>query len=402
MVRDFARGARALPVLLLGLVAVGCGGGEDAAPPAASATRPRPAAQSGPNQPPVIQSVRLEPSRLLPGHPVRAEVQATDPDGDKIHFRYAWQRNGSVLGDATAEITPRDAAKGDEITLTVIASDGRDDSAPVSQSERIANRPPVLFAVGLESADAIVPGRPLVASPSADDPDGDEMTFEYAWRVNGESLDVSGPELPTEDLKRGDRVEVEVVASDGDDASEPKTSAPVSVGNTPPRILSDAQWKNVAGEMQYSVEAEDPDGDRSLRFRLLKAPDHMQIDPIRGDIRWRPTAAQKGKHPVEIEVDDLRGGKTVQRFEMSVDVEEAVAAAEPTPIPPQPDEDAAAEDADADTEETSAGEGDEAQAAAPPAPSRRQRTAAPAARDANAEDDTDADAEAATDQPAEE
>lgn len=400
MARILARGARALPVVLLGVCAIGCGGGEESTPAARHAqARPAPAAD-GENSPPVIESVSLAPEVLLPGHPVRAVVEATDPDGDRVQLRYAWQRNGSVLGDATSDITPREAAKGDEITLIVTASDGRADSEPVTVSERIANRPPVLFAVALEGAETIAPGHPLVASPRADDPDGDEMSFEFTWRVNGEAVEGAGPEFPTEGLKRGDRIEVDVVASDGDDESEAKTSAPVTVANTPPRFVTDAQWRNVGGEMQYSAEAEDPDGDRSLRYRLLKAPENMQIDAIRGEVRWRPTASQKGKHAVEIEVDDLRGGRTVQSFEMSVDVEQAVADAEPprpVPLEPAPEDEFGSE---ADADEAAAEEGG-ATAEAPPAP-RRQRRPAPAPAEADAEgEEADAGLPAARDANAE-
>jgi hypothetical protein len=388
MIRGRARSARVLPALLLGTLALGCGGSDDAAEaPKPAQTRRGLAAPDGPNSAPVIESVSLEPDELLPGHPVRAVVQASDPDGHRVQLRYAWQLNGAVLGDATSEVTPRGAVKGDEITLIVVASDGRDESPPVTQSARIANRPPVLYAVALESAESVVPGRPLVASPRADDPDGDEISYRFEWRVNGELVEATGPELPSESLKRGDRIEVVAFASDGDAESEPQTSQAVTVGNTPPRILSDAQWQNVAGEMRYAVQAEDPDGDRSLRFRLLKAPENMQIDAIRGDVRWKPTAAQKGKHPVEIEVDDLRGGRTVQRFEMSVDVAEAEAPSEPQRPAPALDEEPSDDAATAEETASEAGEGEIAAGAQPPSGRRGRTRAAPPAPPAEAPED---------------
>lgn len=383
--------AGAAPALLLGALAVGCGGGDESGTGNAASGGARPGAgdrAGAANAAPVIESVDIEPEDLLPGHVIRAVVQASDADGDRVQLRYAWQRNGSVLGESGSEISPRDLVKGDEISLVVVASDGREESAPVERSARIANRPPTLFGVALELPDSAAPGRALVASPRSDDPDGDELSYQYEWRVNGEPLDAEGPELSTDGLKRGDRVEVVAVASDGEDESAPQTSRPVTIGNSPPRVTSDVAWTTVAGVMQYTVEAQDPDGDRSLRYRLLKAPENMQIDPIRGEVRWKPTAQQKGKHAVEIEVDDLRGGRTIQRFEMAVNVEEQPAAPE-TAAARRP-----AEAPDADTDDS--GEAGEAQAsrsradadeASSEEPGEDAESAPPAARDPGADDE---------------
>lgn len=370
-------------ILMIGALAVGCGGGDDTgAGTHAGGRGGAPRAASAGNAPPVIESVAIEPDEILPGRTIRAAVRASDPDGDRVQLRYAWQRNGSVLGESGSEISPRDLEKGDVVTLVVVATDGRAETEPVEAEARVANRPPTLFAVALESPDDAAPGRALVASPRADDPDGDELVYEYEWRVNGETVDADGPELSTERLKRGDRVEVVAVASDGEASSAPQTSRPVTIGNSPPRVTSEVAWTNVGGVMRYTVEAHDPDGDRSLRYRLLKGPENMQIDPIRGEIHWKPTEDQKGKHPVEIEVDDLRGGRAIQRFELTVDVEEVPAVAEAS-APRAPSQSEDGEIGDSAGAQASRGRGPEGDGTA----AEDADASPPAARDSGAEDE---------------
>jgi len=334
-----ARRARWAAVALAGGLALACGRDEPtvaAGDAPAGAITPLGGQPHAQNAPPRVERVALEPDRPYPGQPVQALVSASDPDGDSVRFRYVWRINGVQLPDGGDRIDLRDALKGDEIEVEVIPSDGRSEGAAYAAATRVANRPPRILGLALESPPDAEPGRDLVASPRADDPDGDELEFRYEWRVNGETLDdATGPALPTGGLRRGDRVEAVAVASDGEDESEPHASPPVTLGNSPPQIVSEADWKEVGGVFHYRVEARDPDGDRSLRYRLLKAPPAMQIDPLLGEIRWKPGRADAGTHPVEVEVDDLRGGRSVQTFELTIRVEEP-APAEPGGTPARP------------------------------------------------------------------
>jgi hypothetical protein len=74
----------------------------------------------------------------------------------------------------------------------------------------------------------------------------------------------------------------------------------------------------VNGAFQYCIEAEDPDGDRRLRYRLLKGPDGMTVDPVLGDVRWKPAADQAGTHPIDLVVEDPDGAASAQSFEITV------------------------------------------------------------------------------------
>jgi hypothetical protein len=158
--------------------------------------------------------------------------------------------------------------------------------------------------------------------------DGDELRFEYQWYLNGEPTKQREHVFDTKGLKRGDKVYVEVVASDSTDETRPVRSAEVTIGNTPPEIVEIPTPREVDGEFRYQFRAKDADGDRRLRYRLAEAPKGMSINPVNGEARWKPQASQEGTHIVEVVVEDSYGDGGALRFEVVVGVE-PVAGAQP-------------------------------------------------------------------------
>jgi hypothetical protein len=90
------------------------------------------------------------------------------------------------------------------------------------------------------------------------------------------------------------------------------------VGSHHPEIRSTPPDFREDGVFRYEVVAEDPDGDRRLRFTLLEGPDGMAIDTVLGSLIWRPANDQVGVHPVQIEVRDSAGLTTTQAFDVTV------------------------------------------------------------------------------------
>ena len=304
-------------------LALACGG-EAPAPDPVQAD-PAPAARSAPasggaNQAPTLLSVEVHPRRPLPGSRVTATAQAADPEGKAIRYEYRWRLNGQEVGRGESAVLTG-AQKGDRVEVEVIAFDGELRSRVRSADVSVANQPPRLYTVKLEAPDGVRVGKTLVATPDAQDPDGDRMRYDFEWRVNGErrgdeaSFSLAG-------LRRGDEVVASVVASDGQDDSAVRESQLVKIGNGAPEIVSQPSWERVGDTFLYAVKAEDPDGDRSLRFRLRAAPEGMTVDAIGGLVTWTPRSDQVGRHKVEIEVDDLNGGQAVQSVEVRIDMEE--------------------------------------------------------------------------------
>ncbi len=304
---------------LLGL-AVACGGGEETPRPSGPAMlAPAQVEELANNRAPVVESVTLNPSDPLPGTPVDANVEVRDPEGDPYRVSFEWKVNGEVVASgAHPRLRASDLRKDDRIEVTVVASDGRLESDPVRRSARIGNRPPLLQGVLLEPQGTVRAGDELLATPEALDPDEDAIDYEYTWLVNGREIGQRDRAFSASGLKRGDKVRVRVVATDGSDSSRAAESREVTVGNSPPLIERIPDAETDQGLFRYAFEAEDPDGDRNLRFRLRKAPEGMRIDSITGVATWRPKASQAGVHPVEVMVVDSHGDGSALSFNVTV------------------------------------------------------------------------------------
>ena len=308
-------------------VALACGSNENHAPSGPPMTQ-APSARSG-NRPPVVESVRLDPASPKPGQHVRAIAQGSDPDGDPVEFKYLWRIGGSPLADTTSEVSVGAVAKGSPIEVTVVGNDGHLESQPFVARGIVANQPPELVAVQLQPPGDINAGSPIVANPQAMDADGDTLSYHYSWWVNGHAAGGDEASLDTSKLHRGDTVKVRVVANDGTDDSNAIESPPIRVANAPPKITSTPGGLDRDGVFRYAIQAIDPDGDLTLRYRLVKGPEGMTVDSMSGVVQWKPSATQTGKQPVEVAVDDLQGGTTSQRFELTVGGDQAQAAAAP-------------------------------------------------------------------------
>lgn len=299
-------------------LASACGGEEPAALEAQSmgSLAASPAVE---NRAPQVERVRLEPAEPLPGNTLRAVATVRDPDGDRTTLSFRWRVAGRELAGGGAEIALRDATKGDEVEVWVTASDGRAQSEPFRAETTLANRRPVLENVALQPVGSVLPGQPAVAMPIASDPDGDELEFEFRWTVNETPVeDHAEATLATEGLAPGDQIRVQVVASDGEGESDAAWSGVLLVGNAAPEIRSMPSGVAAGEPFVYTVDARDPEGDRSLRYQLRKGPDGMTMNPVLGELRWKPRPEQAGVHPVEIAVEDSAGARTVQVFELTV------------------------------------------------------------------------------------
>jgi hypothetical protein len=329
-----------LYLALVGVLA-GCGSGEPPQPkttPIGSKTTPsggvtpEKGKEAGPvagKNPPVIRRIDLRPSRPTPGNIIAANVEALDPDGDEVALSYAWTVDGTRVGEDQATLLLGDAPKGSLIHLTVIARDGDSKGPAATATARVANRPPQMLGVVIEPLDEVRANRDISANPRAQDPDGDPLEFRYRWRVNGYEADADGPVLSADHYRRGDEIELTVVAHDGEESSEPLSSAPFTVANSPPRITSAPGAFDEDGTFRYAVRADDPDGDRSLRYQLVAGPDGMEINVVSGELTWTPTPDQAGIHPVTIEVGDRKGGATPQSFDIRVEFQEVPEPAAP-------------------------------------------------------------------------
>jgi len=211
----------------------------------------------------------------------------------------------------------------------------RSDAAPEaaaseSRAER-GNQAPELLGILIEPFGEVTVRHDIVARPQAKDINGDAIEFEYTWRVNGASTLADGDTLPKRSYRRGDWIELSVVASDGAASSEPLVSKPFEVTNAAPAIVSTPGGLDERGALAYQVEVEDPDDAKGFEYRLLAGPEGMRIDAESGLLTWLPSKQQTGSHSARIEVVDSRGGKVWQSFELALDLVSGVTPAAPAP-----------------------------------------------------------------------
>jgi hypothetical protein len=341
--QSLSRGA-AIAAAAWGLIgAVGCGGDEEAprregvapmAAPGSEAAAPPPAGVG--NEAPRIESVRFEPSHPGVGQSVRAIVEANDPDGDGVRLGYAWSLDGESLPSREAEVDlSMHVRRGATLELRVTASDGNAESEPYLATTSIGNRPPRIANLVIQPAGRITAAGPITAIATGSDPDDDEITWEYTWTVNGATSDERGAVFPDSELKRGDVVQLSVVARDDQGESEPLVSPEIRIENAAPVITSQPDLSGADATFAYRLVAQDADGDR-LRFGLGKVPDGMTVAAESGEVSWTPREDQAGAHAVELWAEDPQGARASQTFELTISAPQAPATPPAAPAPSEP------------------------------------------------------------------
>lgn len=247
----------------------------------------------------------------------RLEVVFDDTGTRREGYRYAWRRDGAIVPGAHGPVLePGAFAAGQTVEVTVTLEDPATGRLRTwSDATAILNTPPRVADVAL-ALEPSAGGTEVRVRVEASDADGDPVSNRIRWFRNGAAIeDVDGPALAGERLARGDRLAVEVVASDGRDHSAPARSRELRIENLPPRITSRPVAPRAGdGAFRYRVAAEDPDGD-PLHFALLAGPPGMRVDAD-GLVAWTlPADADPGETiPVRVVARDPHGGEALQEF----------------------------------------------------------------------------------------
>lgn len=186
-----------------------------------------------------------------------------------------------------------------------------------------ANQAPSFVALAVVPTGAIRTGDDITAMPTAEDPDGDPVTFRYRWKVNGRPVRVDAATLSATHFERGDRIELTVEADDGEDTSFPMSIDPIVIANSVPSINSAPGPLDPDGTFRYTVGVEDPDSDHRFKYELRDPPDGMRIDSVEGSIVWMPRPDQAGVHQVTVAIDDRHDGLATQSFDLTIEFQDA-------------------------------------------------------------------------------
>lgn len=301
---------------------VGCGAGDDA-PTASGAPMGVEITTDDGNRAPAVTSLSFVPQRAAPGETVEAVALTTDPDGDPVSLRYVWEVGGRRMVEDGPRIRVPESAVYATIEVTVVASDETSESEPVTARFRTGNRPPRVTALDIETIQRVGPrGQEphwqVLAQTT--DPDRNDVSVHYEWIVNDAVVEEGREVFPKSRVQRGDEVRVRATPFDGQSHGPSLESPPILIGNAPPEIVSAPPDLDPSGRFLYTPEVRDADGDRRFTFALLDGPSSMSIDAETGRVEWTPTAADVGAHGVEIQVSDGLGGRSRQKFQVSVQV----------------------------------------------------------------------------------
>jgi hypothetical protein len=163
---------------------------------------------------PDVTDVRIEPRAPFSGSTVRAVVQARDPDGDPLAYKFQWHVNDSPVAGSGESLALTGVKKGSWVHVTVIPNDGFADGAwRDSPHYQVVNGLPVVKSVVPKE---LPPGRRFIYRIVAEDPDGDPLTYTLTKAppgmvLRGETLEW---QVPEESI--GANVEAVVVISDND------------------------------------------------------------------------------------------------------------------------------------------------------------------------------------------
>ena len=161
-------------------------------------------------------------------------TEATDPNGDTVTYRYAWMVNGGDAGVSGQTVSAAQTSGGESWTCTVTPNDGVLDGTAASASVTIAqgNRAPSAPTVSINPAEPTDDDvLTCVIDTESVDPDGDAVTYTYAWSVDGADTGRTGETLGSDITEVGQQWTCTAIASDGDLETQ-SSSASVEIGNT--------------------------------------------------------------------------------------------------------------------------------------------------------------------------
>lgn len=291
---------------------------------------------TAPNTDPIVSS-RPPAGPAAVTLPFIYQVAAQDAEGDPLSFRLASGPEGLTIDPASGRIdwTPQAGQVGGH-DVVVEVDDGRGGLA--SHAFRLT------VAVDAPNVDPIIVssprtqawlGRVFADLVVAEDANGDPLTYTLVRGPEGmtintaEGLDGRPDDAPglirwePADYQFGTH-EVEVRVSDGRGGTDSQSFL-IEVGaqEAPhaPRITSNPlAYATVGRPFEMDLEGEDLDGD-PLMWSLVSGPRGMSIDPMRGTLRWLPTAGDIGPVEVVVQVHDPILAGSTQRFTIVVSCE---------------------------------------------------------------------------------
>ena len=264
----------------------------------------------------LIQKVEIIPPSPNPQSRLQTKIETTPQSSvESAAYRYLWRVNNNEVS-REASLSPGRFRQGDTVTVEVTPANNQAVSAaapPFIASVKIGNNLPEVQSI-IFSPNQLFSGQSVRAEVITEDKDGDFVQVHYAWQVNGVPIHNDIDTLAGDKVHSADAIFVFVTPADPYGRGETKISPTINVGNRSPDIVS-LPARTDTQRFTYQVVARDPDLD-PLHYILLKGPPGMEIHPTSGLIQWNLSPLTESQSSVDLEVNDGKGGKSVQHFRL--------------------------------------------------------------------------------------
>ena len=224
------------------------------------------------NRAPAVSRVIFSPASLEIGKTVACAPDATDPDGDPISYSFRWASGqkdllGDVVspdGSSSSLLLSGDRLKvGDPVSCFVTPRDALTSGPEFHGLSQISNRVPRINSVLVFPTGDIFNDQSAICSVSASDDDGQQIFYEFSWRVDGKGPLGQGViqgssstiSLGGFNVKPGDTVSCEVRVTDGQAYSD-YTIRSRTIANRLPEVVGvNFQSSSSTGFFNDSVAA---------------------------------------------------------------------------------------------------------------------------------------------------
>ena len=225
-----------------------------------------------------------------------------DDDGDEVTYTYEWYVDDELV--STEEVLPRlSFIKGQKVHVVVTPHDDEEAGEPVKSNVGEAiNSEPIIDSITLRPNPAYTDST-ISPNIEAYDADGDRISYERTWSVNGSSVTEVGPVLKGDDwFERDDTVFVEIVPSDGTDKGKSVKSDTLTIANSPPTKPS------------IYIDPEEPDDSKDLWCVIDEESVDADEDDLTYTIEWtRNGSAFTGATTTDYEGDTVEAKHTVDK-----------------------------------------------------------------------------------------
>ena len=212
------------------------------------------------NTPPEVSVYLPTFSPLASG--IDALATTVDADQEGVSLTWSWRLNGTEVGLEGPSIAANELAAGQVWSVSVVPCDADGCGVAATAKTTVADQPPSVTALSIEPLEASAVDT-LVAVVEGADPEGDVLSWNYIWEVDGVVVQESdSEELAPGSFFRGSDVRVIAQVSAGGQTDQ--FAASVEIGNAAPvvnEVTLDPYVPTIAGPVNCVYEVEDPDGD---------------------------------------------------------------------------------------------------------------------------------------------